>query len=681
MQRVSLFSVPPLLVKTRSRREKLNGEPKISSSRFLKQQVKLLQALHLLSDAVVRSVKSEEIYQLALKGLQQALRSSKASILLFDEDNVMRFKAWLGLSQEYRKKTEGHSPWVATVRNPKPILVADVKKEESLKPLRDVILKEGIQALAFIPLVCKKKLLGKFMVYYGQTHTFTEEEMRLALIFASHIAFAIERKQAEEKLRLYHRIFSSSIDGIGIIDPQGFYIEQNSSHRRLIGYSEKEIRQKTPALHMGQEMFSQIAKTLAEQGSFRGEVPIQTKSGKPLFVDLSAFAVKNEEGRPAYYVGIKRDITLKKQEEEQRKQTEKALRESKKELEVILQGVADGITAQDSSGKLVYANTAAILMSGFSSLREMKKASSQILKKFELRDEHGQPFPQERLPGRRALNGELMPEELINFRQLNSGEERWSIVKARPIFDENGKVRFAINIIHDITQRKELEKRKDDFISIASHELKTPVTSIKAFTQLLQKRFKQSADHKASYYLSKMSSQMDKLLALISDLLDVSKIQAGKLELHRQRFDFDALVEEVIEEFRITMGSQIVKYGLARQNAFADRDRIGQVLNNFISNAIKYSPSSKKVVIRVRKNTQDISVSVQDFGIGISKENQKRIFERFFRVKGSKGETFPGLGVGLSISSEMIKRHKGKIWVDSEEGKGSTFYFSLPYML
>ncbi len=220
---------------------------------------------------------------------------------------------------------------------------------------------------------------------------------------------------------------------------------------------------------------------------------------------------------------------------------------------------------------------------------------------------------------------------------------------------------------------------RDEFITVASHELKTPVTSVKIFTQILKKHSEQIGDQKAVQHLSKMDLQISKLTELIYDLLNVSKIQAGKIEFRKEFFDFDKAVTEIVDILQQSETKHIIKIiGSTHKKIFADEERIGQVVNNLISNAFKYSPNSDKVVIRLKADKINVYVEVQDFGIGMEQEHLERIFERFYRIYGNPETSFSGLGIGLYISAEIIRRHNGKLWVESNPGKGSTFYFSLP---
>jgi PAS domain S-box-containing protein len=282
------------------------------------------------------------------------------------------------------------------------------------------------------------------------------------------------------------------------------------------------------------------------------------------------------------------------------------------------------------------------------------------------------------LYGKIALTGKP-----VRFENQAKALHRWYDVYATRVGGKDSR-KVAI-LFNDITRRKDeeerriqVEKQKDEFIGIASHELKTPVTSIKAYTQLIHHRFKKAEDIKTAEVVSKMDAQLDKLTNLISDLLDVTKVKSGKLQFRAGYFDFNEVVEEVIEETQRTTTHKIIKELMNSKTVYGDRDRIGQVIVNFLTNAIKYSPDAEKINVRTLVSKDSIMLSVQDFGIGLSKEEQKKVFERFYRAGGEKQETFPGLGLGLYISSEIIKRHNGRLWVESTKGKGSTFHFSLP---
>lgn len=238
---------------------------------------------------------------------------------------------------------------------------------------------------------------------------------------------------------------------------------------------------------------------------------------------------------------------------------------------------------------------------------------------------------------------------------------------------------FMLAMVRDITERKKLESHKDEFMGIVSHELKTPVTSLKAFAQVLQSRFQKKGDIKSADYLAKMDAQINKLTVLIGDLLDVTKIEDGRLQFHEDVFSFDKLISEIVEEVqRTTQRHRLIVKSISKKSIRGDKERIGQVVTNLLTNAIKYSPHTDKIIITIDSNETVVTLCVKDYGVGISQEKQVQIFERFFRVSGNEEQTFPGLGLGLYISKEIIERQGGRIWVESQKGNGSMFCFSLP---
>ncbi|MDP5076706.1 MAG: PAS domain S-box protein [Nonlabens sp.] len=239
----------------------------------------------------------------------------------------------------------------------------------------------------------------------------------------------------------------------------------------------------------------------------------------------------------------------------------------------------------------------------------------------------------------------------------------------------DGYTHAAMNIQDLKTQ----EEQKDLFIGMASHELNTPVTSIKGYIQLLKMRYGASEDKFLSKTLETVDSQITLLTSLIKDLLDLSKMKVGGLELIKSTFAFEPFLKEIIEQQQIINESHVYNLtGDAGVTLTADRERLKQVLLNFLTNAVKYAPQSKKIDIQVTKKENEVAVYVTDYGIGINKVNEEKVFNRFFREEGSDEKTFPGFGIGLFIAADIIRKHQGTIGVTSKKGQGSTFYFTLP---
>jgi len=228
--------------------------------------------------------------------------------------------------------------------------------------------------------------------------------------------------------------------------------------------------------------------------------------------------------------------------------------------------------------------------------------------------------------------------------------------------------------------RNQLDKRKDEFLGIASHELRTPITSIKTFLKLLERNEKKKGDQKTLLLIDRISRQVNRMTELIGDLLDISRINSGKLEYQDDYFPLSKLVKEVIAETELLDDKHHFEFknGI-KQQVYGDPYRIGQVIQNLLSNAIKYSPKGGDIIITTKAEKDYAIVSVKDFGVGIPEKEQKRIFDRFYQGDFRVRESFPGgLGLGLFISSEIIKRYQGRLWVESQPGKGSVFSFTLP---
>jgi PAS domain S-box-containing protein len=265
------------------------------------------------------------------------------------------------------------------------------------------------------------------------------------------------------------------------------------------------------------------------------------------------------------------------------------------------------------------------------------------------------------------------------FRLKDKNENyRWHLARALPFIIDGQIIKwFGTNT--DIDEQKQLQRQKDDFLGIASHELKTPVTSIKAYAQVLGAMLTKEGEHKKAEMVLRMDAQVNRLTNLIGDLLDVTKINSGRLQFNKTWFDFNEAVQETVEDLQhTTKKHKLIQNFSQTGRIYSDKDRISQVITNLITNAIKYSPHTDTIIINTRRENNEAIVCVQDFGIGIPEDKKDRVFEQFYRVSGNKQHTFPGLGLGLYISSEIIKREGGRMWVNSVDGKGSTFCFALP---
>jgi two-component system CheB/CheR fusion protein len=247
------------------------------------------------------------------------------------------------------------------------------------------------------------------------------------------------------------------------------------------------------------------------------------------------------------------------------------------------------------------------------------------------------------------------------------------------IYDDKSSPFRMLGTVMDITDSKCDEIRKNDFIAMASHELKTPLTSIKAYIQILAKKLSISNDDFINTTLLKAGNQVNKMADLIHGFLDLSRLESGKLQLKITTFDINDLIEETIAETSFLSPGRNIKFVQKKELAVsADSEKISQVISNFLSNAFKYSDKGTSILVTSTQRNGNVKVAVTDEGIGIKPKDQEKLFQRFYRVESDKVKNISGFGIGLYLASEIIQRHKGTIGVESEEDEGATFYFTLP---
>lgn len=349
--------------------------------------------------------------------------------------------------------------------------------------------------------------------------------------------------------------------------------------------------------------------------------------------------------------------------------------DERRRLQAIVQQLPVGVVITDGDGNIIQENKQIDLILGQSAKKNLtidKEMTSKGSQKNSKTSQAQWPLIQT-LTTRKSIIGKEF--EITR----DNGKKVFVQISSSLIENKEGKPIAVALIVNDVTQQKEMEERKDDFVNMASHELKSPITSLKLYIELLSRHLKSKKDRKGSKTVSSIMSQTERLQELVSDLLDVSRLQTGKLSFKKEIFRIDQLVQETIKTLHdSTNNHKVVVSKSPPINVLADKFRIYQVITNLVTNAIKYSPAGTAINVTVKRSNGKVVVSVKDRGIGIEKEQQKKIFDRLYQVTDSKEKTFPGLGMGLYISKEIVRRHKGSIWVESDKDKGSTFYFTLP---
>ena len=372
---------------------------------------------------------------------------------------------------------------------------------------------------------------------------------------------------------------------------------------------------------------------------------------------------RDAQGTIVRWIGTCTDI-------DEQKRTEEALRQSQEHIHTLINSNLIGIVSNEGEEEvLVEANEAFLQMSGYS--REDLDSRTLTRAKI-IAPEDAQLF--ECAIQEIAAKGQHTPFET---ELLCKDGSRLPIFVGGVLFQ--GQPRQIISFVLDNSARKELEQRKDDFISMASHELRNPLTALKLQTTILYRRLAKQDIQTLTPALSNMEGQINTISRLVEELLDVSKIRAGKLEYHQETVDLDTLLQEIVVTMRqIHPSHRILMHGAVQANLLGDRDRLGQVFTNLLSNAIKYSPDAGAVEVELGASPKAVNIGIRDHGLGIPQEQREKIFERFYRAPGPKQKAIPGLGMGLYIVAEIVKLHGGTITVDSTVGRGSTFTIALP---
>jgi PAS domain S-box-containing protein len=377
----------------------------------------------------------------------------------------------------------------------------------------------------------------------------------------------------------------------------------------------------------------------------------------------------NEDGAFIGYIGACTDVTEKKIIDIELEEKNAELNAQIRQFEFVTDFMPVQLWTAKITGELDYINKQAIDFFGV--------PAADIIGPKWLEQVH----PDDREACIRAWVASLESGTLYQFEfrlRDKDGNYKWHLARALP-FISNGEVIKWFGTNTDIDEQKQLQRQKDDFLGIASHELKTPVTSIKAYAQVLGAMLSKEGDGRKATMVEKMNAQLNRLTNLIGDLLDVTKINSGRIQFNKTWFNFNDVVRDNVEDLQHTTTKHVLEMDFGETGeVYSDKDRIGQVITNLITNAIKYSPHANRIIVSTKLEGKDAVVCVQDFGIGIPDDKKDRVFEQFYRVSGDKQHTFPGLGLGLYISAEIVKREGGKMWVNSVEGKGSTFCFSLP---
>ncbi|MBE7175799.1 MAG: PAS domain-containing protein [Mucilaginibacter polytrichastri] len=482
------------------------------------------------------------------------------------------------------------------------------------------------------------------------------------------------KKALFESERLLRNITTEAPTALWMTDAQGAIIYVNQTWVDWTGFSFSHPKDSAWAAAIVEEekgrVTSEFFRVHDQRLPYEVEFRIRRKDGRIRWILARGNAQFDEENNFTGYIGSATDITDTIETEKRLQITNDQLRQQIRQFAFVTDAMPQIVWATQPDGYHDFFNRRWYSFTGLSYEETKNTGWSNVLH-----------------PDDYARTLEVWSESLktgkpyeIEYRMRRfDGEYRWLLARALPQFDEEGRIIKWFGTCTDIHEQKMLERQKDDFLGIASHELRTPVTSIKAYAQVLESVLTKKGEEKEAQMAAKMNGQINRLTNLIADLLDVTKINSGRMQFNKTHFAFNEMVRDTIEELQRTSHHHTLIADFGTETfVFGDRERIGQVITNMVINAVKYSPDSDKIIIHTALKNNEVELCVEDFGVGIAADKQQRVFEQFYRVSGDMQHTFPGLGLGLYISAEIVKREGGRIWLTSEENKGSSFCFSIP---
>ncbi len=486
-----------------------------------------------------------------------------------------------------------------------------------------------------------------------------------------------------------YKVLDASVTGIVITDnllPDNPIIYCNPAFERISGYIRSEIIGHNCRFLQGKDRQQAerkiISTALAKGESCSVEIRNYTKKGKLFYNELYISPVKNEDGQITHFIGIQNDISSRRksqqelelvQQETERKVEERTrmYRESQEYLSSIVETIRESLVVMDKDYRVLSANN--------HFLNTFKVSINETKGKLLYDLGNGQW----NIPELKKLMEEILPTNnpVLDFEVKHDFPhigKKLMLLNAHRIELEGSYKDWILLAIEDITDQRALQQRKDDFLSIASHELKTPLTTVVGYMQLMERMMPENASDKFKGIVEKTGKYIQRLNQLLSELLDVSRIQTGNITLHQEEFDFDKMMAETVESIRAATPSRKISLtGKIGRNFNGDESHLIQVVSNLLSNAIKYSADNTQIEVQVSSISDFIKVSVTDKGMGISEDELSNVFDRFYRVDEVQ-KHYPGMGIGLYLCQQIITNHGGTIWAESQKNVGSTFNFTLP---
>jgi PAS domain S-box-containing protein len=481
------------------------------------------------------------------------------------------------------------------------------------------------------------------------------------------------RRESEERLRIL-------IDGVEdyaiyMLSFDGRVTSWNAGAERIYGYGAAEIiAREFSCFYPEEDVKDGCPFEHLKQAAARGRLEVEgwriRKDGTPFWANFVLTVLHDPSGKVRGFSNVTRDVT-------ERRRTHRALEELRRQHELILNSAGEGICGVDQAGAVTFINPSGAQMLGW---RPQELIGKPLHDCVHHRKPDGTPHPVMECSILAALaDGESHPSNSEIFWRKDESSFPVEYVST-PILTEEGKIVGAVILFHDITERRAVERMKDEFISVVSHELRTPLTAIRGALGLLGSGKLCTAQGKCSRMIEVAVSNAGRLTRLVNDILDLERIESGKARKEERICNAGELMQQAAELVRVTADDQGIKLVVrpAHSCVRGDRDQIEQVLLNLLSNAIKFSPRSSEVTLSAEPEGQNVLFRVEDQGRGIPADKLDTIFGKFQQVDASDSRAKGGTGLGLAICRSILAQHGGRIWAESSLGRGSTFFFTLP---
>jgi len=652
-------------------------------------QVFSYRPIHTLIEAVASATDLTGIYEAALIALRDGIGVEKSSILLFDADRVMRFKAWLNLSAEYRTAVEGHTPWTPDTQDAQPVLVEDVRDDASLASLQETILDEGIQSLAFIPLVADRRLLGKFMLYYGAPHNFSDDEMLFAKMAASQVAFAIDQQFARTRIQESGRLYRDLVEGLG----QAVYTTDAEGRILLYNEAAAELWGRRPKINEdlwcdswrvfypdGSPMPLEecpMAKALRLNRPIRGEeIWVERPDGRRVWVAPFPTPLRDEAGTLVGAVNVLVDVTSRKEAEQEIKLRREEAEAQSQHLAAMLDSAVAGIAEVTGDGHLIAVNDRYCEMVGRT--REELLGGMTCI---EITHPDDQEMARDAL---RTLVDEESSSILEKRYVRPDGEIVW-VHKSISAIRSDGLLKSVVAIVTDVTERKRVEDElrtasalKDQFLGLVSHELRTPTSTVVANALLLLRRGDQLTDEDRQQALEDIAGEGTKLQRVIENLLLLTRLDVAG-EPVAEQVALKKMVAERVEVFLRRRPGRTVSLGFddALPTIHGQEALLAMVMDNLLSNADKYSPADANIEVAASAGPDGmVELRVSDRGIGVDPAELPQLFTPFFRTTIARGYA-SGMGLGLAVCKRILDAYGGTIRAEGRSEGGTDFILAL----